>query len=628
MKILTVIPISKGIFKNNLSYFTIKDVKPGSIVTVQVRKKNVPAVVISSVPVKNLKSDLKKSEFSLKPIKSIVSDSFFRPEFIEACQIAGDYFVSPPGLIIKNFIPAKILELDNPSSNNKEGKENGYFEASLLQMTKRERLQNYKSIIREEFAKGKSIFFCLPTLSDINRFSNELQKGIEKYSFVMHGNLPNKKVKEIWIKALKEKHPVLIIATKSFFSLPRNNISTIIIENESSPFFKSQTRPYADARKFAEILASKIKAKLIFGDSMIRTGTYSRLNPTMTVSRILSEAEQIIIDMNQESSTWQKTKNFPLISLKLQKIIKEAHENKEKIILFVNRRGYYPYTVCNDCMRTLLCEKCETPLVLHKKEDEKNVKFICHKCLKETLAPEKCPYCQSWRLMTLGIGIQKITEEIEKIFPHIKLFRIDSDLIKNPKQGNETIKNFLGAPGSILVGTEILFSYINHSVERVAVISLDSLFTLPDFRTNEKVFNTILKLRNLSQKTFLIQTRMPDKNLFNDAIRGNISGFYKNELDARKESGYPPFKLLIKITIEKKNSSELKKDLEKTEKMLEKWNPLAYPAFIPKVKNMHIWHLLLKIDPQTWPDKQQELRQILFFLQPLCKVDVDPESLL
>ena len=626
MKILTVVPISKGIFKNNLSYFTTKDVKLGSIVTVQVRKKNVPAIVISSAPVKNVKSGLKKSEFSLKPIKSIVSDSFFRPEFIEACQIAGDYFVSSLGLIIKDFIPIKILELNNHSTNNKKG--GNYFETSLLQTTKKERIQNYKSVVREEFAKGKSVFFCLSTLSDINKFSYELRKGIEKYSFIMHSNLPSKKIKEIWIKALKEEHPILIIATKSFLSLPRNDISTIILENESSPFYKSQTRPFTDARKFAEILASKIKAKLIFGDSMIRTETYYRLNPTMTVSRILSEAEQIIIDMNQETNTWQKTKIFPLISLKLQQMIKEVHENKEKIILFINRRGYYPYTVCNDCMRTLLCEKCETPLVLHKKENEKNIKFICHKCLKETLAPEKCPYCQSWRLMTLGIGIQKITEEIEKIFPHIKLFRIDSDLIKNSKQGNETIKNFLNTSGSILIGTEILFSYVNQPVERVAVISLDSLFTIPDFHANEKVFNTILKLRSLSQKTFLIQTRMPNKNLFNDATRGNISGFYKNELDARRESQYPPFKLLIKITMEEKNSEKLKRDLEKTEKMLEKWNPLAYPAFIPKVKNMHIWHLLLKIDPQTWPDKQQELRQILSSLQPLCKVDVNPESLL
>lgn len=627
MKILTVVPISKGIFKDNLSYFTTKDAKSGSIVIVQVRKKNVPAVVISSSLVKQVKSDLKKSEFSLKPIKSVISDSLFRPEFIEACQIAGDYFISPLGLIIKDFIPIKILELDNPFYNNKK-EENGYHGTSLLQMTKKERVQNYKSIIREEFAKGKSVFFCLPTLSDINKFSNELQKGIEKYSFIMHGNLSGKKIKEVWIKSLKEKHPVLIIATKSFFSLPRKDISTIILENESSPFYKSQTRPFIDARKFAEIMTLKIKARLIFGDSIIRTETYYRLNPTMTVSRILSEAEQIIIDMNQETRSWQKTKSFPLISHKLQEIIKETYENKEKIILFVNRRGYYPYTTCNDCMRTLLCEKCETPLVLHKKEGNKNIKFICHKCLKETMAPEKCPHCQSWRLTTLGIGIQKITEEIEKIFPHIKLFRIDSDLIKNSKQGNETIKNFLNTNGSILIGTEILFSYVNQPVERVAVVSLDSLFTLPNFRANEKIFNTILKLRSLSQKTFLIQTRMPDKNIFTDATRGNVSGFYKNELSVREESQYPPFKLLIKITIEGKNSEKLKKDLEKTEKILEKWGPLTYPAFIPKIKNMHIWHILLKIEPLTWPDKQQELRQILFSLQPLCKVDVDPESLL
>jgi primosomal protein N' (replication factor Y) len=265
--------------------------------------------------------------------------------------------------------------------------------------------------------------------------------------------------------------------------------------------------------------------------------------------------------------------------------------------------------------------------VLHKNNNGDSV-WICHKCLSETKNPEQCPYCKSWRLETFGIGIQKVADEIIKLFPKFKVFRMDSDIIKNARQGRETANAFLTSPGSVLIGTEILFSYLNQPVERVAVISLDALFTIPDFRIKEKIFHLLLKLRSLARKTFLIQSRLAEQDLFKNALRGNISGFYKEEVANRKQFQYPPFKLLIKITREGKHRTQIKKETEALEKQLEEWHPFSYPAFIPKVKNIYTWHILLKIDPDTWPDKQEKLRQILSSLPLVWKINVDPESLL
>ena len=310
-------------------------------------------------------------------------------------------------------------------------------------------------------------------------------------------------------------------------------------------------------------------------------------------------------------------------------MVETARTKNEKVILFAGRRGYSPTTVCNDCFRTILCEKCDTPLVLHKKNGKtKEVEFICHKCLKKTTASERCPYCRSWRLQTLGIGTQKIAEEISKFFPEVKLFKMDSDAVKTKKQGDEIAEKFLYSPGSVLIGTEMIFSHINFPVDRVAAVSVDSLFALPDFRINEKIFNLLLRLKTLAKKTFIIQTRMADQPLFDDAIRGNISGFYKKELETRKQFQYPPFKTLIKITKENKNKIALKKEIQALEEKLEKWHPLSYPAFTPKIKNIYSWHILLKIEPQKWPSEERELHQILSSLPPAWKINVDPESLL
>ena len=627
---------------DNLSYFSAKGAPAGALVIVPVRRKNIPAIVVSVEDAKEVKNRIKSSDFQMKAVKSVKSPSFVRPEFIDACKEIADYFVSSTGAVIKDFLPQAVLENGPdeifPHKNSKqEDIDSGRHEITLFQSPKKERLQYYKSIIREEFAKNHSVFFCLPTISDVIDFSEELQRGIEKYLITYHGKLTKKKAKEAWLKAKKEKHPLLIVATKSFLSIPRKDVSVIIVDHENSSAYKIQRRPYLDVRKSAEIISRKLKTKLIFGDDLIRSETLYKQGDgefqslSASYSRILSAAEQVIVDMKESAlSDWQKkTKGNVVISQELQKLLEKNYENNEKAVLFVNRRGYSHTTVCSDCRHVILCDKCDTPLVLHKNEqDNKKIFFTCHKCLSEKPVPEKCPRCKSWRLETFGIGVQKTAEEVTRLFPKIKIFKMDSDVIAKDNQGREMIDAFLSASGAVLIGTELIFSYLNQSVERVAIVSIDGLFTVPDFRINEKIFQILLKLRSLAKKTFLVQTRLADQNVFQNIVKGNISGFYKEEIENRKRFNYPPFKLLIKITKDGRNDAEVAKETEKLEKILNEWKPLSYKAFIPKIKNVYRRHILLKIDPLSWPSGQRKLHQILLSLAPSWKVEVDPESLL
>ena len=121
---------------------------------------------------------------------------------------------------------------------------------------------------------------------------------------------------------------------------------------------------------------------------------------------------------------------------------------------------------------------------------------------------------------------------------------------------------------------------------------------------------------------------MPEQKTITEAMRGNVSGFHRAELEARKKSGYPPFSLLIKITGENANKIKLKKDIDTLEKNLSKWRPLSYSAFTPKIKGKYEWNILLKIEPETWPNNQKELHAILVSLSPAWKINIDPESLL
>ena len=636
-----MIPIAKGVFRDSLSYFTSKDVRAGALVKIPLRGKTVPALVVSEQEIKFAKTEVKKSDFTLKALKSVKAGSLFRPEFISACREIAEYFMSPAGAVIKGFTPKAALEGDfadvQPAKAAKDAKRRA-GEIVLAQAPREERILYYKKIIREEFAGRRSVFLCLPTAAAVENFFPEVSKGIEKYSAALHGKMAKKKIRELWKTAAEEHHPVLIVATKSFFSLPREDIGSLIIENENSSFYKSRTRPYADARKVAEILSRLIGARLIIGDDLIRTETYHKAGKP-PVSRILSEAEQIIAipDKNKGSG-----EIFSALGRQTKEMIEKARANNEKIILFVNRRGHSPSTLCGDCFRAVLCEKCSSPLVLHKESEKaKNAKFICHKCLTEKSAPERCPYCGSWRLKALGIGTQRIAEEITRLFPDFRLFRMDGDTVKTEKQGRAIAVEFAKAEKAILVATEVLFSYALVPVERVGVISVDALFSLPDFRINEKIFGILLKLRVMAKKTFLIQTRLRERAIFEGAIKGDVSGFYKKEMETREQFGYPPFKTLIKITKDGKNKAALEKETRILEKKLERWKPFSYPAFIPKIKNFYSRHILLKLNPEEWPpnhpagagaagqtSKTKELHQILSSLPPAWKINVDPESLL
>src|SRR3989339_561854 len=647
MKIIDVIPIAKGIPQEKLSYFTSKDVSIGALVSVPIRKKEIPAIVSAVSDAKESKTSLKNSDFSIKPVKSVISANFITPEFLEACQKISEYYLSAPGSIIKDFVPQAILEGDFGSATSKMTAQTGNgHEILVIQSNLEERIQRYKSIIREELAKNKSVFLCRPTAADMENIAVELGRGIEKYVFVLSGKMPKKKMVEEWKKIVEEKHPVLIIATKLFLSMPRRDFGAIIIDQESSSSYKNQKRPYTDARKSAEIISDKIKARLIFGDELIRTETFYRqeageFSPSFDRrARLVSSAEQIIIDAKEHFEE-KKTIGRKFVSTpQLVRIMDEAVAGNEKIIIFANRKGYNPTTICADCHRTILCGKCDAPVVM-RKTNLKNFTQRCHKCLSELPAPDRCPYCKSWRLESYGIGTQMVAEEMRGFFPDAKIFEMDSDSVPNEKTGKKIAEEFLSPPagqaggGGILVGTEMIFSYINRPVDRVVAISVDGLFTLPEFKINEKVFHLLLKLKLLAKKSFIIQTRFPEMPIFDNVLRGNISEFYKEEIASRKTFQYPPFKLLIKITKEEKNESQLNKETETLQKVLDEWKPTSYPAFIPKIKNLYIKHILLKIDPASWPpnktgqaNNQEKLSRILSSLPASWKIDIGPESLL
>lgn len=626
MKIASVIPIGRGISKETLSYFTASPVSPGAIVKVPVRSKSVPALVVDTEDASEHKSDLKSLSFSLKKIEEVISPKFLSSHFIKAAESTAEYFVGTTGSVLSTLIPKSILLAANRLSPALEISSSQKFNKLVIQSDDAERFAHYKSIVREEFARKSSVFLCLPTVADVKRAVKNLEKGIGEYLYVFHSQLKKKEIERLWNKLAEEKHAVLIIATGNFFCLPRADIGTIVMERECSRAYKAQTRPFLDIRVFAEHFAKQIGARIVFGDTLLRTESVYRykhdelMELTPLKFRSLTAADQTLVDMRKVDAGESK---FKILSKKLEDLIIHSKENNERLFLFASRRGLSPLTFCSDCGSVVECNRCKAPITLHSNSEKRF--FMCHRCGEKRSAEEKCKVCTSWRLKTLGVGIESVAELIERKFPHITLFKIDSDSTKTHAKALATANKFLESPGSILLGTEMALLYLNGTIENSAVVSIDSMFNMPDFRINEKILYILLKIRALAEKKIIFQTRNTGANIFDFTIRGNLIDFYKGEIEERKVFDYPPFTVLIKISLTGKEEI-VKEEMEKLVEIFAEFDLQTYPAFNAHIKGKYTMNGLIKIGSDRWVEK--DLLEKLRSLPPYFSISVDPENIL
>ncbi|KKS77943.1 MAG: Primosomal protein N' [Parcubacteria group bacterium GW2011_GWC1_43_11b] len=644
MKIITVAPLSKAIFKENLTYFSAQDLEIGSIVLIPLRNKIIEALVTETHETENLKSELRSSDYPLKKIKAVKYKNFFAPGFIETAQKTADFFVVPLGQVIKSFTPLALLSSstsktkeqknDRTEKNEKNSASKTKIEKFVLQEPDEDRLALYKKLIREAFAQKQSVFLCAPTNHDIGRLAQTLSRGIEDYVFVLRSDDPPKKQLTNWKKTASADHPILIIATPLFLSLSRPDIKTFIVERENATAYKQLTRPFIDARFFIEKLAESQRVKIVLGDILLRSETIERsrngelapLSP-ITYRSFTSAQKQILINLKEKKA---QAIDFGLaVSEELATLISQTDPN-ERWFIFSGRRGLNPLTVCGDCGYTFSCPHCHIPLTLH--QPKSNIKkstenyFLCHKCGHVSSPEDKCRHCGGWKLALLGSGTEKIEAELKKLLPQAKIWRLDSDQVKTGQKTVEIIRDFYSSPGAILIGTEMALFHLTEKIENIAITSIDAYFSIPEFRINEKVFNILLRLRHLAVKNFVIQTRNSEEEVLSLALNGNSTEFHRRELLERKKLKYPPFSLLIKISVKSSHLALVEALETLKEEHLTPWQTVIYDSFGPASLNHEATtNLLLRLPTTDWPKK--EILDLLRQLPPTFVINVDPENI-
>lgn len=630
MKVVSVIPIIKGILKKELDYFSAKNISVGDIVTVLVRKKEVTALVTQVEDLSSKKSLLRKSDFELRKVISIHAPSPLLPGFIEAIRQTAEYYLQSPGAVLNRMIPKDLLEKKS-FSNETFTQETEYTQEPLaFQSPAEDRLSFYKTYIRESFAKRESLFICVPTSKNIELLKSSLHKGVESYLFTLHPGMTKKKATETLSEINKQAHPIVVIGTPSFLYALRKDTGTIILENESSSMYKTFISPLFDIRTLIRFFAKSQKIKLILADTILLTETIWDFKQTAIDTlmppnfRFPQKSSRVIVDTSKESQE-EKTAWKP-ISTELETLMKKELSVKGRVFLFTLRKGLAPFTTCNDCKKTLNCKTCDIPLTLYKQKTKNDFLFICNNC-NDSLEPlTTCPYCNSWNLHPLGIGTEKIAEEISKLFPDNPVFLLDQSNTKTKTQAKKTVQSFESTQGAILIGTELaLHQNFEKKIPLVGVSSFDSLFAIPSFRIHEKILHLLINLEELSTNTFAIQTKNPEASILKTFKDNTFIQYYNNEITQREAFNYPPFSTLIKIIPDNKTSKK------ETKKIAESFFGQYQPnLFITKYKNKKVPAILLKIPKKEWSHTPLQLnpllKETLMSLPPNWVIHVDPEQ--
>jgi primosomal protein N' (replication factor Y) len=298
----------------------------------------------------------------------------------------------------------------------------------------------------------------------------------------------------------------------------------------------------------------------------------------------------------------KERKQFQAISTDAIIEIQNALKQRKKIVIFINRKGLATSIVCQECGFVFKCPNCDIPLGFHNEG-----KLICHHCNYKIFLPSSCPSCKGYKLKSLGVGMDRIAEEIKKsIIPSPTFALIEGEM--PDEQELDIFKKFNNGDIKILIGTEAILRPQLEYADLVIVASIDPALFLPDYNSEERVFLNLSKLKGLSREKLIIQTLIPQNKLFEYLIKNQEKKFLEEEKKWRKDYLWPPYIQLIKLTLTNKDKRRGEKEAEETKKILEEAINKLMPensqkcfillgpsqAFIFKEKGFYKWNILVK----------------------------------
>lgn len=624
------------------TYASDQQLPIGTLVRVSVGKKQLNGVILREV---------EKPKFATKPITEVLADIVWPAPLVELAHWLSDYYITHFATVLQSMLPAGLHKtrrngqkaLTHPIRDRTKIVLNSEQKAAVATIadtkkgtillhgvTGSGKTQVYIEAAKKQAAAGLSTIVLVPEIALTPQLTAEFAHHFTNL-LVTHSGLTEAQRHAVWQKTLTATEPVVIIGPRSALFMPVASLGLIVVDECHEPSYKQEQSPRYSALRAATMLASFHKnCRVVLGSATPSIADYYIAEYTkspivnLTATALATQTVTAkVVDLKKRDS-FRKHRFF---SDALLQNIETVLAEKRQTLIFHNRRGTAPTTMCDHCGWLAECPTCFLPLTLHA--DSHSLR--CHACGFTMHVPPNCPVCKEPTILFKGIGTKLIESELLKLFPKATIARFDADT--TPQQAiHNRYQDLYDGNIDILIGTQMLAKGLDlPKLQLVGVVQADSGLVLPDYQSDERVFQLLYQVmgrvgRSALPGTVVVQTYQPDHPTIKAAISRDYPLFYSSELVRRKASNFPPFCYLLKLTCSYKTEQGAIKASQQMATTLRKNSAVEVlgptPAFYERLGGAYRWQLLVK------SKKRAVLVAIAKSVPAGWQVDIDPATIL
>jgi primosomal protein N' (replication factor Y) len=502
----------------------------------------------------------------------------------------------------------------------------------------------YLQALAHCMAMGKRAIVLVPELSLTPQTVGRFEARFPGHVALLHSGLSPRRAWDTWWAVHRGERSIVVGARSALFA-PQRDLGLIILDEEHEWTYKQvDAAPRYHARDVARDLARHTGAVVILGSATpdlgsayaAERGVFARIALPSRIERsgaAGSLPDVRIVDMRDEL----RRGNRSVFSTPLQEALRDRVAKGQQSILFLNRRGSAGIVECRSCGHVMRCSRCDTTLTLHGSGEGRPGTLVCHHCNRRRRMPTTCPTCHGPHIRALGVGTQRLTDDVQALLPDARVLRWDRDTATTVAAHAEILEQFRSHRADILVGTQMIAKGLDlPSVTLVGVVLADLGLHLPDFRSSERTFQLLTQVagragRGRDPGEVIVQTYDPEHYAIQAAALQDYPAFYATEMSYRRAHGNPPVTRLVRMLFGHTQPTSAKSEAERMVRALHQaarsWDMSDVdiigpsPAYPPRSRGAWRWHLFVRgANPRLLLDKVE--------VPPSWSVDVDPVNMI